>query len=80
VKEKLNILENIFRYNFEGTVIDYQVKYDVTGKVYDAVPLVYNLPENAQRLILGENPEEKKQEIENFKNLITLILPLLISI
>jgi len=76
VKEKLTILENIFRHTVVDIVIDYQISYDITGKVYKVVPLIYQLPESAQRLILGGDKEEKKQEIENFKNLISLILPL----
>ena len=76
MKEKLTILENIFRHTVVDIVIDYQISYDITGKVYKVVPLIYQLPESAQRLILGGDKEEKKQEIEKFKNLISLILPL----
>ncbi|MEM7380347.1 MAG: hypothetical protein AAF361_04020 [Bacteroidota bacterium] len=73
---KLEILEGLFRYNIAGNIVDYQVSFDVTGKVYTSKALVYDLPASAQRLILGEDEEELAMQIERFRKLIPIILPL----
>ena len=74
--KKLEVLKNSFRHTIDDSVIDYHVHYDITGKIYEIKPLLYELPQSSQLLILGKNVEEKKNKIKHFGNLLTLILPL----
>ena len=74
--KKLEVLKNTLRYTIDGSVIDYDLHYDITGKIYETKALLYDLPQHDQQLILGENIEEKKNKIKHFENLLTLILPL----
>lgn len=75
--QQLEILEGLFRNHVDGITIDYQVRFDVSGKVYGSKALLFDLPETAQQLTLGEESrEEKKEQIEHFRRLIPVILPL----
>lgn len=73
---KLEILEGVLRHNIDGIIIDYKLRYDASGRVYESKALVFDLPENSQRLILGGDLGERRQSIEAFRKLTPLILPL----
>lgn len=72
----MEILTEILRINFEGIDIDYEVKFDLTGKIIASRPLIFDLPINAQKLILGKKQEDLKDQITSFQSLLGLILPL----
>lgn len=72
----MEILTERLRTKFEGIYIDYEVKFELTGKLIASKPLIFDLPLNAQKLILGENQEDLKYQIKSFQTLLCLILPL----
>ncbi|MEM7380348.1 MAG: hypothetical protein AAF361_04025 [Bacteroidota bacterium] len=73
---KLEKLEGTLRYKMDGIVVDYHLQFDASGAVYESRALLFDLPENTRRLVLGNDPDEKKKKIENFRHLIPLVLPL----
>ena len=72
----MELLTERLRTNFEGIDIDYEVKFELSGKLIASRPLIFDLPINAQKLILGENQEDLKNQITSFQTLLGLILPL----
>ena len=56
--------------------IDYLLTVDETGHVYEAKPMVFELPETAQRLVLGETDEQLEKKIYAFAGLFKYLLPL----
>jgi len=75
MKHHLNILQSNIRLSIQETIVDYRVNHDITGKVYEVKPLVFELPKIAQQLILGKKPEEMVSKIDALGNLIQLMLP-----
>lgn len=69
-------MTGIIRIDFDGIIIDYKVDYNITGKVFNSHPLIFDLPPNGQKLILGNNQEEIRNHIKVFQNLIPIILPI----
>ena len=59
--------------------IDYLLTVDVTGHVYEAKPVVFELPEVAQKLILSDADEMLEKKIHAFARLIPYILPLTLA-
>ena len=50
-----NILESTIQLQLDEIPIDYHIQFDFTGKVYAFHPLIFDLPEAAQKMILGED-------------------------
>lgn len=72
----LDILEDVVRIDIDEIIIDFFIKFDITGKIHSIKPLIDDLPANAQKLILGKDAEKKRDNIEALKNLMPLIIPL----
>lgn len=72
----MEVLTDFVRTDFEGISIDFEIMYDITGKVLNSKPLIFDLPLNVQRLMLGKNQEEIRKQIKSFEDIIGLIIPL----
>ena len=76
------ILENTIQFLAKRSEFDYAIQFDITGKIYEVKPLVYELPLAAQKLILSKaHPflERRNREIISaYADLMQLILPLCI--
>jgi len=72
----MEVLTDFVRIDFEGITIDYEIKYNITGKVLNSKALIFDLPINVQRLMLGENQEDIKKQIKAFEDILGLVLPL----
>lgn len=76
MEKSLKVLESTLRLKIKESIIDYKISYDITGKVYKTTPLIFQLPEIAQQLVLGKNREEMIVKIYALEGMIQLILPL----
>ncbi len=72
----LKKLKDTIRVKIDTIITDFKLEFLITGKVVSCTSLLFDLPENAQRITLGENSEEKIIKIKAFEKLISLILPL----
>jgi len=74
--KQLNILKNNIQLTINDEPIDYHVEFDITGKIHHVYPLLNDLPETAQKLMLSKYPEEMLSKINALGQLLTFLLPL----
>jgi len=63
----------------QEVLIDYLITIDEAGEVIRVKPLIYDLPEIAQKLIFGKKPATLDREIKAYGGLIPYILPLVLN-
>ena len=60
----------------DGAIIDYLLTVDETGHVYEAKPMVFELPEATQKLIIGKSDGQLERKMLAFTSLIRYLIPL----
>ena len=67
------------RINIDDKAVDYLLTIDETGHVYEAKPLIFDLPEATQKLFLGKSDGQLKRKIDAFAKLSYYLLPLALT-
>lgn len=62
--------------NIDGSTFDYLMTVDDSGQVFEALPMVFELPEIAQKLILKDLEHGLERKIRAYSKLLTYLLPL----
>ena len=69
-----------FQYTIQATIddttIDYMLTVDETGHVYEARPMVFELPEMGQKLLFSGTNGQLEEKVRAFARLSSFILPL----
>ncbi len=63
----------------DGRTLDYLLTVDETGHVFQAVPVVYDLPPVAQKLILGDSRDLLNRKIRAYVRLFKYLVPLYLA-
>jgi hypothetical protein len=72
----LTPFQHAIQITIDDKPIDYLLTVDETGHVYEAKPMIFELPEAAQKLFFGKSDGQLERKIEALAKLSHYLLPL----
>ncbi len=65
--------------SIEERCLDYLLTVDESGHVYEAIPMVFELSSNAQKLVLGKTDGQLERKILAYSRLFKYLLPMVLA-
>lgn len=81
----MNITEPFLPFQFtiqvciEERNLDYLLTVDESGQVYEAIPMVFELSSNAQKIVLGKTDGQLERKIWAYSRLFKYLLPMVLA-